>query len=334
MKAIISYEQFEKIVLNPEKYHDWNNIFKHHIDIDLNIEQKCIEELEIDTNSVLFHFINITGGKFCNTYNSELDFEKESSKVFFEEKVYQPNNGDLLIDNETLENPFKLSYGKSFEKNDSINIANKKGWKALFHQKNLMSNALIINDSYVFDNKENQTKVGSKNIMELLDAILPDQLDIEYHILINTTTSKNKTNTFYDNFIADLIEKIAQLRSYKIIIEVIIGEGFHKRKLYTNFLNVTTDKGFKLFDTRDSSKVLDHNDVTIETMFTRNDPNQGDSQYDEMKIRIKELRKLIKASLDWINADTYNNTRSFYYSNIKQEGKIEIRNRLYGYNYR
>ncbi|MGV1003014.1 hypothetical protein ACTS9U_16745 [Empedobacter falsenii] len=328
MKAIISYEQFEKIVLNPEKYHDWNNIFKHHIDIDLNIEQKYIEELELDTTSVLFHFINITGGKFCNTYNSELDFEKEPSKVFFEEKVYQPNNGYLLIDNETLENPFKLSYGKSFEKNDSVNIANKKGWKAVFNNKNLDSNALIINDSYIFDDKENQTKVGSKNIIQLLDAILPNQLKVEYHILINTTTSKNKTNTFYDSFVPDLIEKITQLRSYKIIVEIIIGEGFHKRKLFTNFLNVTTDKGFKLFDARDSIKVLDHNDVTIETMFTRNDPNQGDSQYDEMKIRMKELRKLIKSSLDWINTETYNNTRSFYYSNLEKQEKIEIINRL------
>lgn len=114
-----------------------------------------------------------------------------------------------------------------------------------------------------------------------------------------------------------------------MVIEIIIGEGFHKRKLFTNFLNITTDKGFKIFDKRDVSKVLDHNDITIETMFTRNDPSQGDSQYDEMKIRLKELRKLIKNSLDWINAKTYNNTRSFYYSNLKQDVKIEIKNRLF-----
>ena len=107
-----------------------------------------------------------------------------------------------------------------------------------------------------------------------------------------------------------------------------IGKGFHKRKLFTNFLNVTTDKGFKIFDKRNHAKVLDHNDIIIETMFTRNDPTQGDSQYDEMKIRLKELRKLITNALDWVNGELYKETENFYYSNLKQEVEIEIINRL------
>ncbi|MFV0173609.1 hypothetical protein OBK14_04745 [Empedobacter falsenii] len=328
MKAALSLNQFEEIILQPEKYSDWNNIFRHHIDVELDLAKEEIENLESDVNSVLFHYINSTGGKFCNTFNRQFIVDESPSYIYFNENLDLNNNGFLPINN-NLEVPFKISYAKSLEKNSEVNFQSYKGWKALFFNKNLPSNSLIINDSYIFDDKENKTNIGSKNLTVLLDAILPNELNIPYHILINTSTSKNKTSSFYDEFIPQLIDDIIALRSYEIIVELVIGEGFHKRKLFTNFLNVTTDKGFKIFDKRDHSKVLDQNDITIETMFTRNDPSQGDSQFDEMKVRLKELRKLIKNALDWINAETYNKTRSFYYSNLKQEEQIEIKNRLY-----
>ncbi|MFV0236696.1 hypothetical protein OBK19_12360 [Empedobacter falsenii] len=328
MKAAISLNQFEEIILHPDKYSEWNNIFRHHIDVEIDLSKEEILGLESDVNSVLFHFINSTGGKFCNAFNRQFIVDESPSIIYFNENLDLKNNGFLPINN-NLDVPFKLSYAKSLEKNSEINFQSYKGWKALFLNKNLPSNSLIINDSYIFDDKENNTSIGSKNLTELLDAILPDELNIPYHILINTSTSKNKTSSFYDEFIPQLIDDIIALRSYEIIVEVVIGEGFHKRKLFTNFLNVTTDKGFKIFDKRDHSKVLDHNDIIIETMFTRNDPTQGDSQFDEMKVRLKELRKLIKNALDWINAETYNKTRSFYYSNLEQEKQIEIKNRLY-----
>lgn len=329
MKAVLSLNQFEEIILNPELHQDWNNILKHHIAVELNLSKEEIQTLESDINSVLFHFINATGGKFCDSFNKKIDINQNPSYILFDKGFNNENEGCLIINKETLENPFKLNYAKTLEKNSSVKFDSLKGWKFLFDSKVTNSNSIILNDSYLFDDKENQSRIGFNNIINLLDALLPEQLDVPYHILINTTTSKNKTNSFYDSFITDLIKEIASLRYYEMVIEIIIGEGFHKRKLFTNFLNITTDKGFKIFDKRDVSKVLDHNDINIETMFTRNDPSQGDSQYDEMKIRLKELRKLIKNSLDWINAETYNNTRSFYYSNLKQDVKIEIKNRLF-----
>lgn len=328
MKAVLNYNQFEEIFLNPEIFKDWNNILKHHTELELSISQDEIQNLESDINSVLFHFINATGGKYCDTFSNEIDVDHNPSYILFDEAFSDRNKGCLIIDKKTLENPFQLNYAKTLAKNSSVEFHLLKGWKFLLDSKVTDSNTIILNDSYLFDDKENQSRIGSKNILDLLDAMLPEQLDVPYHILINTTTSKNKTNTFYDSFIPDLIKEIASLRYYEMVIEIIIGEGFHKRKLYTNFLNITTDKGFKIFDKKDESKVLDHNDITIETMFTRNDPAQGDSQFDEMKIRLTELRKLVKNSLDWIKSESYNNTRSFYYSNINQEGKIEINNRL------
>jgi len=327
MKAALSLDQFEEIILQPEKYMEWNNIFRHHIDVELDLSKEEIEDLETDVHSVLFHYINSTGGKFCNSWNHHFNEDDAPSYIYFNENFNLNYKGYLLV-NDNLENPFQLSYAKSLEKNSEVNFQSYKGWKALFFNKILPSNSLIINDSYVFDDKENRTSIGSKNLTELINAILPNELNIPYHILINTSLSKNKTNSFYDEFIPQLIDDIIALRSYDIIVEIVIGEGFHKRKLFTNFLNVTTDKGFKIFDKRIPSKVLDHNDIIIETMFTRNDPTQGDTQYDEMKIRLKELQKLIKNALDWINSGTYNKTRSFYYSNLKQEKQIEIKNRL------
>lgn len=331
MKAVLSLNQFEEIILQPEKYSDWNNIFRHHIDVELDLAMEEIENLESDVNSVLFHYINSTGGKFCNSLNHNFNVDESPTYIYFNDNLDLNIKGFLPINN-NLDVPFKLSYAKSLEKNSEVNFQSYKGWKALFFNKNLPSNSLIINDSYIFDDKENKTGIGSKNLTELINTILPNELNIPYHILINTSTSKNKTNSFYDEFIPQLINDISALRSYEIIVEIVIGEGFHKRKLFTNFLNVTTDKGFKIFDKRNHAKVLDHNDIIIETMFTRNDPTQGDSQYDEMKIRLKELRKLIKNALDWINADTYNKTRSFYYSNSIDSEPYKIQNRLYNSN--
>lgn len=327
MKAVLSLNQFEEIILQPEKYSDWNNIFRHHIDVELDLAKEEIENLESDVNSVLFHYINSTGGKFCNSLDHNFNVDESPSYIYFNDNLDLSIKGFLPI-NDNLDVPFKLSYAKSLEKNSEVNFQTYKGWKALFLNKNLPSNSLIINDSYIFDDKENQTKLGSKNIIELLDTILPKELDVDYHILINTTTSKNKTASFYNAFVPQLISNIEALRNYEIIIEIVIGKGFHKRKLFTNFLNVTTDKGFKIFDKRNHAKVLDHNDIIIETMFTRNDPTQGDSQYDEMKIRLKELRKLITNALDWVNGELYKETENFYYSNLKQEVEIEIINRL------
>lgn len=328
MKAALALNQFEEIILNPSKYPEWYTILINHVEVDLNLSQHEIEELETDVNSVLFHFINSTGGKFCMAYDESKTVEEIPSIIYFDESLTQTKKGALIIDHQTYEVPFKLNYAKALEKESNIEIQALKGWRALFHQKRLTSNALILNDSYIFDDQENKTFLGSKNIIHLFDSILPDDLEVPYHILINTTTSKNKTASFYNAFVPQLISNIEALRNYEIIIEIVVGEGFHKRKLYTNFLNVTTDKGFKVFDGRNEAKVLAHNDVLIETMFTRYDPFQGDTQYDEMKIRIKELRKLIMNALDWVNGELYNETRSFYYSNLKQEERIEIKNRL------
>lgn len=329
MKSVLTYDQFEEIILNPEKYQDWNNILKHHSSVEFNLNLDEIQNLESDTNSVLFHFINVTGGKFCNSFYNEINVDKSPSYILFKQDFCDINNGSLIIDEETLENPFKKSYAKTFEKNAFVESDSLKGWKSIFNTMQFVSNSLIINDSYIFDNDEHKNKLGSTNIVEIVDAILPIELDIDYHILINTTTSKNKTNTFYDIFIPELIKNIQKLRQYKINVEIVIGEGLHDRDIYTNFLNINTGQGFKIFDSKSLSKILIHIRIAIETMFTRNNPSYGDTQYDQMKIQLKALRKLIKDSLDWINSANYNNTRCFYYSNFNRENKkIEIINRL------
>ncbi|MDM1063956.1 hypothetical protein HXZ62_15515 [Empedobacter falsenii] len=333
MKAVLNYNQFEEIILNPEKFQDWNNILKHHTDLELNISQDEIQILESDINSVLFHFINATGGKFCETFSKEIDVDQNPSYILFDKDFSNKNNGCLIIDKETLENPFKLNYAKILPHKSKIEFNSKKGWKLLFENKTLISNSLVINDSYIFDEYENKTKIGTMNIVNMLDSILPKELDVSYHILINTTNPKNKPNTFYDSFIQFLIHKIESIRMYKIKIEIVIGKGkdLHKRKLITNFLSITTDKGFKIFDVNDLSKVIGKNDVTIETMFTRNDQFQGDSQYDEMKILLEDLNNDLQNSIKPSNLSSLSTyTKTYYFSNFQQqEGKIEIRNRLF-----
>ena len=332
MKAVLSLNQFEEIILQPEKYSDWNNIFRHHIDVELDLAKEEIENLESDVNSVLFHYINSTGGKFCETFSKEIDVDQNPSYILFDEDFSNKNNGCLIIDKETLENPFKLNYAKILPHKSKIEFNSKTGWKLLFENKTLISNSLVINDSYIFDEYENKTKVGTMNIVNMLDSILPKELDVSYHILINTTNHNKKPNTFYDSFIQYLIQEIEGIRTYKIKIEIVIGKGkdLHKRKLITNFLSVTTDKGFKIFDVNDLSKVIGKNDVTIETMFTRNDPSQGDSQYYEMKILLEDLNNDLQNSIRSSNLSSLSTyTKTYYFSNFIQEGKIEIKNRLF-----
>lgn len=334
MIVVLNYNHLKELYFNKSIHFEWINILnRSDVEIQLVVSDEEMEYL-FDTNSNIYKFMFLfNNGSFFKIYNKEIDFNKNPSYIFFDLESRPLNCGCLAINEKTLENPFKLQYFKTLIRGKTSN-----NWKTLFNQRNLLSNALILNDPYIFHIKEDEIfkEIRVINIVNLLDTILPNTLDIPYHILINTSIIMDtieedrvpRDKDYYDYFILDLITKIENLREYKIVIEIVIGRAIHKRKLYTNFLNVTTDKGFKIFDSKDS-KVLEHNDILIETMFTRNDQSQGDTQYDEMRNRMYELKYSLNRSLELINSKDYNNSNNFYYSNLEQEEQIEIKNRLY-----
>lgn len=335
MNIILNYHQLNEIFLNKDKYQDWFYILDK-AEVKMHL---YLADLELDDSikSRISDFsLSFNNGSNITIFNNIIDIDIEPNYVILDKRISVINRGNLLVDDAVLQNPFKLNYFKNLIKGKTSN-----NWKVLFNERNLVSNSLIINDPYILhinDNKRNRNNDKANNqrdinILYLIDSILPKDLDVPYHILIVTDKNKDlkdfQINTFY-KYIPDLINKIESLRSYEIKVEVVIDKAFHKRKLFTNFLNVTTDKGFKIFDDQED-EVLDNNDLLIETMYTRNNTDSsGDTQYDEMKIRILELKEYLKKSLKLSNLNSLSiHDKTYYFSNFEQTEIIEIKNRLY-----
>nr|WP_317631724.1 hypothetical protein [uncultured Flavobacterium sp.] len=328
MRIILTYNQLEEILNNEIKYQDWNNIFNDNkVSVELDIDLVEFEEKISQQNSILLRF-SLTNGNPIKIFDGNTDIEKNPSNVYF--KYFSDINitGALSICDDFI-NPFKLNYFKYFKNNEVLNGLLKN----ILKEKSLTSNSLIINDAYIFGDSENINKQGSKNLLNILDAIIPLSLNVPYHVLILTSNPKMKDQTIFKKILNDLILKIEKIRvDFKIYIEIVVSnkEKYHKRKLFTNFLSITTDKGFYL---EDNNKVKSDNDILIETIFTRNNVFNGDSQHSEMKERLLNLnKKFVKHALSdaYLNSLS-NHDKTYYVTNFDYEGEKVIKNRLFNY---
>lgn len=334
MIVVLKYNHLKELFFNKNKHTEWLNILNRpDVEIQLIVNEEEKEYL-FDTNTDIYRFMHLfNNGSYFKFFDSDVDFNVNPNYIFFESDINRIKSGSLIISQNTYENPFKLQYFKTLIKGKTSN-----NWKTIFDNRTLISNALIINDPYIFHCKDDEKsyEIRDQNIIKLIDNIIPNDLDIPYHILIYTSTIVNtidnerifQTRKYYEQFILNLIDKIAKLREYKIEVEIVIGKAIHKRKLFTNYLNITTDKGFKIFDIN-NSKVLEYNDILIETIFTRNNPISGDSQFDEMKIRLNELKNSLDNSLHKINSEENNFPHCFYFSNTTNSKPIVVKNRLF-----
>jgi hypothetical protein len=237
---------------------------------------------------------------------NDFDAEDNSSRSVTLGDKFKSNNPVQLhiepsIDNDDI---FSGRYEKHFAKHSLIN----SNWSSIFTRSETLksskfflpiSNALVINDSYIFERIESGKNLGLLNLVNLFSEILPNDSFEEFHILIITAVCKWNPLTAQKNFDSILDELQAKFK-YPIFLELVIWESSktdnHKRLLISNYYTFSADYGFNIFNIQ--NKVVGTNDITVKNIF--HDVNQpGDSPYEQSNFRLQSLYKTYKSAKDW-----------------------------------
>ena len=272
--------------------------------------------------------VKLPNFKLFNDFDAQ---DNTSRSVTFGEKFKSKNPVQLNIE-ASIENDdvFSGRYEKHFAKQSLVN----RNWSSIFtRSENLKSskfflpksNALVINDSYIFERIESGKNLGLLNLVNLLSEILPNDSSEEYHILIITAVCKWNLLTAQKNFDSILDELQAKFK-YPIFLELVIWESSktdnHKRLLISNYYTFSADYGFNIFNFQ--NKVVGTNDITVKNIF--HDVNQpGDSPYEQSNFRLQSLYKTYVSAKEWCSKSSLMLGR-MYFSNDVNKNKF---NRLF-----
>ncbi len=313
-------EIFENIVVFNDQAPHWFNIFCNHSKVCLNMtdEELASEELQ---GTPIFEFIMAKGGRspstkkvfFDDVYKDITIIADKPRSVFFlnytkaEAEAIQADFGVLVHGNEEIEdNLLNGSFYKDLKKDSTFENQTTKGWQNLVSFSLPPSNAMVITDEYLFSNEENSQSVGKSNVIQLMEAFLPANLKVPYHLIIFSSDQPEikktaKSNTWCLRIANELKAEISALRSYPIIVEVVFAKTIHKRKIFSNYLNATCDKGFAVFKVKDGKTVISDNDFRCDRVFTRVNPEEGDTEFMTAEAILVQLKKHYKTVQQFIN---------------------------------
>lgn len=194
-------------------------------------------------------------------------------------------------------------YSVELEKDQII----PKGWGNIFSFKRPPTNSLVISDSYLFMNEENGKNLGIENLIAILDAILPQKLEVLFNITIisdNDPKNSNKPAKSINWWIQEfgkLKTRISSLRKgYEIEVELYLSHTVHKRVLLTNFSYGWSDQGFDLFKNSNSNKVHQSNDFHFHTVFN-NLNDFGDSFLSMRQKKLNEIKVICDKASEVVN---------------------------------
>ena len=153
-----------------------------------------------------------------------------------------------------------------------------------FKKIKLPSNSLIITDHYIIDKKENI----KNNLEAMLDAILPSQLDVDYHISIITLEDySEKKPTYFQERLAN----ITKLREYKIKVNVYLvsKDRVHDRTILSNYWIAESGHGFDYYNPQGNIKGNHNTKLSISSI---NSVNYD--YYEHIRLQMKSIVKDLK----------------------------------------
>jgi hypothetical protein len=127
------------------------------------------------------------------------------------------------------------------------------GWRAVLTTEPLTLqrvplNSLVIVDNYLLGEKGDKLEVGQRNLIDMLQGLLPPTLSIDFHLLLVT----NNGNAFLKSKnLTKLTDEIRQAlaRPYEVKIGVITRKngGEHRRAIISNYYFGASHHGFSCF---------------------------------------------------------------------------------------
>lgn len=339
-------EIFESIILSNSEIPHWHEIFSHHAAICLNMTDADLNAENVE-GTVIYEFIKATDSlnvyalneMFDSFYDDKFTLLHHSRSVFFlnitdsESENIQRELGVLAYGGNYKNNcHLKGTYFSTLYEGSIFEDGSSRGWKKLVKSlPSVVSNAMVISDSYLFDNEQNGENIGVINTIQLIDSLLPSSLSIPYHIMIfsNDNPGGERAKAPYShekckNIVNKLKIGIKALRNYDIICEVVFSKTMHKRIAILNYINITCDKGFALFKIDDNKTIRSRNDIRATCLFN-NKPNEGESEYLVAETTLSELKKDYLSICQWIS-NQGQSTHNRIFGDV--DDSISLQNRL------
>ena len=150
------------------------------------------------------------------------------------------------------------------------------------------------------ENRYNESFLGTSNLLNLFDCILPPTLSVPFQILIICPDCNQAPNRA-ESALKKFSENVKNLRKYPIEVEFCISEKtpVHHRKLFTNYFSITCEKGFSMFKVIPGNVVRDNgNDVRIESYY--HDPiyTGGDTELEDAPNDLSILKEVYNRKLN------------------------------------
>ncbi len=164
------------------------------------------------------------------------DAEQLSSVFFITDKDRVPSfvrKGVCTITNDSF---YKMK--KKFDLDDKpFRSGEPANWNFL---KKLDSplNSMIIADRYIYNDM-------NLNLFKILDYLLPDELDVDFHLTVFTIDKDRTIESIY-NSINEHLHKSKPKLSIKFSVFKCISDDFHSRNIITSQMWVDCDGGFDL----------------------------------------------------------------------------------------
>ena len=348
---------FENIISSPVAYPNWNKIINNHSIVCLDINKDDLDDEKINPDSSLFIFLQSNASDiviipldnyFQTIYtNPETVIENPSAAYFLklpevDAKKLQEETGVIIncidnINDDILSKGVNLDWFSDDEINDN--------WRNILHPfNNYPSNSLIINDRNLFTNEEKvlgtNQNIGIDNLIRILDNLLPQNLKIDYHILIQSEQNadpKNKANC--DMVANDLNIKIRNLRKYNFEIEILFyfsGTKYfkhtHNRRIFSNYNYGKSDHNIASFKIRDANKTRNDDSFNLVCFFNKIDSTPYTANILNAHQKLTSIYKeLVTDCIDKLNKNGPNDRYYRYYLNgieVTQGKTTAINNRL------
>lgn len=207
-----------------------------------------------------------------------------------------------------------------------------RGWDSVLDSvEHLPSNALILNDRYLFKTTNPIYGNGFDNIRSILTELLPHELKAKYHIIV--IFDRDEIDPLYNfNSIVKRLNVIAQefKKPYEIVMEVLgLSEGkdiyykFHNRRIVSNYFVVKMDYSLAAFNKTEGTS---EQTIIPQVLFTEDSLNNRSSAPLQSMQQITKALQTFSQSLSSPSLD--HNSYSYAIKGQRKDRCLTITNRL------
>lgn len=308
-KLFCSEDILEEILLMSEDHLTVFNIIDQFCDVVLNNEEEEIFEL-IKVNPLLKalfkrenaglladrdKFENLANEKYENFLNDilVLDLNEDKTKDIRDKYgILAFNLEEKFIQNQNYHYGYSIDSAKS-----TLNC-----WSELFTEKPLTPlNSAIIIDNFLWSDVQKYSEENNDNIYPILNSIIPQTLEVPFHIMI---VVQNKSNSLTKDKAHSIINKMKKYIKSKSGVEISIitqtdTKTFHERAILTNYHYIQSHKGFVAFN---KGRVKNETNGDRNWVFKDIDNYVGEIQKHKHISNVIRVHKLIQKNNE-INTD-------------------------------